>query len=121
MNRLNIFIILLILSSVGCKKYLEQKLDKKLVVPTTIRDAQAMLDNSNVFNIVGPLSIQLAADDHYLVTEDWFVASLTDRNSYIWKEDVFNDADNNDWSSQYIIVYYANVILEAIENGKIKG
>lgn len=105
----------------GCEKYLDEKPDKKLVVLSTVHDAQALLDNVQEINMAGPLSIHVAADEHYLTTTDWLTANNTDRYSYIWGDDIFNDNRYNDWSLQYRIVYYCNIILDALDEGKIKG
>lgn len=120
-NHIKLLFAILLICISSCKKYLDEKPDKRLVVLSTVQDAQALLDNVQEVNMVGPLSIHVAADEHYLITTDWLTANNTDRYSYIWGDDIFNDNRYNDWSLQYRIVYYCNIILDALGEGKIKG
>ncbi|WP_338839221.1 RagB/SusD family nutrient uptake outer membrane protein [Flavobacterium ginsenosidimutans] len=114
------FIVLLIL--MGCKKFLEEKPDKKLVVPSTVQDAQALMNKTDVFTTIYPASGEFAAGDFYLLSEDW--QSLTEQSqqqSYIWGDNVFNEYERNDWSLPYVTVYNSNVVLDAIAKGDING
>src|SRR6478672_7153600 len=98
----------------SCKKFLDEKPDKKLVVPSTLADLQAVLDNTNTFNAAYPFSPELSADNYYITTQEWQARSTTERNLYIWDADVFNETDRNDWSSPYTIVYGSNVVLDQL-------
>ncbi|MGN0019490.1 MAG: RagB/SusD family nutrient uptake outer membrane protein, partial [Sphingobacterium hotanense] len=106
---------------VSCEKFLEEKPNKKLVVLSSVKDAQALMNNSSVFITPHPTSGEYAAGDFYLLTEDWQSLSWqSHRQSYIWGDHVFDDMERNDWSLPYVAVYNANIILEAIANGEIK-
>lgn len=109
----------------SCNKYLDSKPDKTLVVPASVQDFQALLDNTTKMNRYYPFTTELAGDNIYLNTADWSARTVTQQNVYIWGKDVFNDNDQNDWSLLYIIVYYANVVLDKAEgvNGSenVKG
>ncbi len=115
-------ILFLILGNFSCKKYLDQKPDKKLVVPTTIQDAQALLDNTRTMSIIYPSAGELSGDDYYVLPDDWTSANTTtERNCYIWGRDVFNDYDHNDWSGPYLAVYFSNIILDALKENDFTG
>lgn len=104
---------LLIFSS--CKKYLDAKPDKMLVVPNTLRDIQALLDNNSTMNRFSPAAGESSADDYYLADEAW--ASMyyeSSRRTYLWQTGIFNDHFPNDWSTTYDAVYFANIALENI-------
>lgn len=105
----------------GCKQYLDVKPDKKLVVPSTVRDIEALLNNTRIFNIAYPGMGEVAAGDFYLLSANWkALSSPSVRNSYIWGDDIFNENERNEWSMTYNKVYNSNVILDAIKDGKIK-
>ncbi|OIR01330.1 SusD family protein [mine drainage metagenome] len=109
-NFIGYFTIAAILCS--CNKYLDAKPDKTLVVPATVQDFQAILDNTTKMNRSYPYSTELAADNMYITTADFNGRTTTERNIYTWGKDVFNDSYQNDWSLPYIVVYYANVVLD---------
>lgn len=121
------FIGCLIAASVlcSCNKYLDAKPDKALVVPASVQDFQAILDNTTKMNRSYPYSTELAADNIYITTADFNGRTTTERNIYTWGKDVFNDNDRNDWSLSYIAVYYANMVLDNADalagTGNVKG
>lgn len=99
----------------SCKKYLDAKPDKKLELPTTIADVQALLDNESIMNLNNPGTGEISADNYYLTDAAWAsVSNLSQRNMYIWGSDItLNDLPNH-WSRLYDIVGVANVALESI-------
>ena len=109
----------------GCNKYLEPKPDQTLVVPSTVQDLQAILDNTTRMNRYYPFATELAADNFYMNYTDWVARTTTQQNVYIWEKDVYNDNDQNDWSLTYVVVYYANVVLDNADKitntGNVKG
>lgn len=118
MNKGNFHILLyfslslgLVLCS-GCKKYLDEKPNKNLTVPSSFKDLQALLDQNSVFNIYQLDAGDGSCDDYYLTTEIWNSLSLEgDRQSYIWGDEIFYGATNQ-WFLLYQQVYYANLVLE---------
>ncbi|HEX5149985.1 MAG TPA: RagB/SusD family nutrient uptake outer membrane protein [Parafilimonas sp.] len=99
----------------SCKKYLDEKTNKKLVVPSTLQDAQALLDNYKQLNLTYPSTGQESDDDHYLLDNNYNALSLVGQQVYTW--DV-NAQTYNDWSYLYGNVLYANLALETTENIK---
>lgn len=111
----------LIFINFSCKDYLDIKPDKKLVVLSTTAEAQALLNNI-LFNTAYPASGEIASDHYYVKDTDWLsVRALSERNAYIWAKDVFNESPRNDWSLTYEKVYNANLVIDAIKEGKIEG
>jgi hypothetical protein len=112
-----IFILLiLLLPFTGCKKFLSDKPDKTLVVPATISDYQALLDNASIMNMQGP-SIGEVSSDNYYMTDAAYDALPADRNrqAYIWGTGIFDGQYPNDWSNAYDIVNKANIVLNNID------
>ncbi|HEX7755893.1 MAG TPA: RagB/SusD family nutrient uptake outer membrane protein [Niabella sp.] len=107
-------LVLLLLFS-GCKKYLDEKPDKHLVIPTRVEDLQGLLDdNTTMNNYTWGLS-EASADDYYLTTKDWSSLSTeAERNMYIWGDEVISEAYPNWWSLIYGCIYNTNVVLDYI-------
>jgi hypothetical protein len=107
---------ILIVSS-GCKKYLDEKPNKKLVVPSSLQDLQSLLNNYYLYNGSDPSTGELSSTDYYLTDEDY--NALTDefaKRAYTWeKERIFNQGVNgNDWYAIYNTLYGPNTVLELI-------
>lgn len=104
----------------SCSSYLDVKPDKKLVVPETAGEVQTLLNNIFVLSGSYPASGEISSDCFYLDDKDWLSTNTSqERNAYIWQEDVFNDNPRNDWSLSYEKVYYANLVIDWIDNGSI--
>lgn len=103
----------------ACEKYLDAKPDKKLVVPGTINDLQALLDNYPRMNGADPGSGEISADDYYLTEQNW-QGLFTDqyRRMYIWEKDGLFEEGSNDWGKVYTSIYYSNTAIEGISTIK---
>ncbi|QEC51502.1 SusD-like starch-binding protein associating with outer membrane [Anseongella ginsenosidimutans] len=98
---------------VSCKEYLDVKPDKKLVVPVTLQDMQAILNNVNLLNVNYPSIGETAADDYYLTYEDWAALRIgEDQSTYIWGDMAPRLAQ---WNAPYKCIFTANLVLETIE------
>jgi hypothetical protein len=102
----------------SCKKdWLNVKPDKKLVVPHTLPDLQAMLDYTSVFNNGQPALGEVGTDDYYILYPDWLALyTNTERNGYVWAKDVYSGESVTDWMLAYQRVFYENYVLETIES-----
>ncbi|MFS0491877.1 RagB/SusD family nutrient uptake outer membrane protein [Leadbetterella byssophila] len=117
----NLIYFLLATLLFSCREYLDVKPDKKLVVPSDFLEAQSIL-NHYLFNIGYPGFGEVASDDYYLETTDWQAAgTIAEKNAYLWNPDVFNASPRNDWSFTYEKIYYANLVIDGIEQGSITG
>lgn len=104
---------------ISCKKYLDEKPDKKLAVPSTVADVQAMLDYYSQL-VLDPASDEVSADDYYLTTATWQALSKEeDRRMYTWQKDNIFIAQANDWSIVYRNIYYYNSVLDYLQKIKI--
>jgi hypothetical protein len=96
---------------VSCKTYLDVKPDKKLVQPSTLQDAQALLDNF-FMNANYPMLGPEGDDDYYLLDADFNRMPAPIQKRYTWQSDaVVNDYD---WSTMYQNILYANMALETV-------
>lgn len=105
--------------------YLEAKPDAALIVPNTLDDLQALLNNDRVMNgvvqnegIVPSLG-EISADDYFVNNENNFdiLLKVNNRNTYLWQSNVFEGRDNVlDWNLLYKSIFYANVVLDQLAN-----
>ncbi|ARS35802.1 RagB/SusD family nutrient uptake outer membrane protein [Pontibacter actiniarum] len=113
--RRSIQALLLLCLLAGCETFLDEKPDKAMVVPATLPDLQALLDNYPVLNENDPGAGEVSADDYYLTDADWeSLYQEEDRRMYIWAEDRLFAEQSNDWFFAYRPVYTANTVLETL-------
>lgn len=106
------YIVLTCLLFTGCEKFLKEKPNKKLAVPTSLQDYQAILDKYNVINYEDPSAGEISADDYYLTDEAWAARKETEQRMYLWENNHLFEETYNDWSTTYTPVYRANTVLE---------
>ncbi|QNL51964.1 RagB/SusD family nutrient uptake outer membrane protein [Olivibacter sp. SDN3] len=98
----------------GCtKEMLERKPDQSLVVPATLTDFKALLDNAFSNPLTG---LEISAGDYEVTFEDWqAMTSARSRNMYIWNADI-NEGSQlvTEWDDSYEQVFYANVVLDGL-------
>jgi starch-binding outer membrane protein, SusD/RagB family len=107
---------ILFLSISGCKKYLNEKPDKNLVVPQTLQDLQGLLDNNNVMNLFADGLGEESADNYYIYYARWEALAQNYQSVYIWGDEIIYNTNPNPWETLYNTVYYANTVLENIDN-----
>jgi tetratricopeptide (TPR) repeat protein len=100
----------------SCQKFLDAKPDKRLVVPTTVNDIQAMLDNTSDLNL-GYANLSESGSDNFYITDAAYNAlSEEARNAFLWN---WQGLDDLQWYNMYRVVFLSNVALESLE--KIEG
>lgn len=98
------------------KEWLEIKSDKKLVVPSNLNDAAAILENTVRMNEgMTPNLFDISCDDYAVA--DGILAAVTpwERNAYLWERTIFVDnkgAEN--WTYLYQQIYNANLALDVL-------
>jgi tetratricopeptide (TPR) repeat protein len=109
-----LFFYLILLIIVGCRKeWLDQKTDANLVIPSTIKDFDALIANNTIMNYNNPEAGEIASDGHYALSTS--VAGLNDQiyTAYTWsKERTFRGV--NSWINPYNKIFYCNVVLEGL-------
>ena len=107
-----LILIILLFKTGACKKYLDEKPDKSLIVPTTIEDLQRILNDNFTLNVSTCAYGEVSTDDYFLLDESYNALEDFDRKSYTWKKFDYNYP--NQWSHNYNKVYYANFCLEQV-------
>ena len=96
----------------SCKKYLSEIPDKKLAIPATVADLQAILDNYRVMNNFYPYASEILADNYYMTTSSFLsLTNETHRNYYTWQPTPESEA----WVGIYAPARDANVVLDNVE------
>jgi hypothetical protein len=115
-------IILTLLAGMGlmisCNKnnFLNKKPSSDLVVPSTLMDFQALLDNDLVMQETPELG-ELSTDDFYLDSGVWQNLDVKEHNAYVWASDIYGGQGGvEDWDDPYQQVFYANVVLDGLPN-----
>ena len=114
--------LLILFQSCG-KKWLEAKPDTLIAVPGTIKDFQALLDNTiQVFNINQAAGLaEISSGDFYITFTTWeSLFNVQERSAYTWAptENFYSKEQSIDWVNGYRRILNANLILEGID--KIK-
>lgn len=104
----------------SCQKdFLKAKPNKALLVPETLTDFQALLDNSSsVMNIV-PYLNEVGTDDIYTSNSGLISQSQEIQNAYIWAPTIFQERTSSDWNTPYQQVLYANIVLDGLKGFKV--
>ena len=117
MRIIRLYIIAAIsLCLLSCEKdFLEKKPDKALLIPKSLKDFQTLLDNELVMNLVPALGV-ISGDEFYVTDALYTSMSGTERNAYLWNKEIYDaGAQLNDWNIPYRQVFYANAVLDGLE------
>lgn len=118
MKRKLIYLTISLLSLASCRdQFLSVKSDKKMVIPETLDDMEAMLDYSDLMNRFLPWIEEVQADDYYISETHWNGLSSNPvyKNSYVWASDIYEGTlSSREWNLPYSIVFQANVVLEGL-------
>jgi len=125
MKYLKLLIIILIVC--GCKKsvFLDANPNDKIIIPESLADMDALLDNNNVMNGDGiegltPVFGEIASDDHYIPNNVFPALTKGQINLYAWKDDFYeNTRSYYGWELSYKAVLYANAVLSSLEKKPI--
>lgn len=104
------FIATLFISS--CKKFLDAKTNKALVLSETLDDAQALLDHYSLMNTFFP-SLGNESDDNYYLPLSYFqTMAVNNRNRHTWAKSAL---DETSWGFLYQKVLAANIAKETVD------
>jgi tetratricopeptide (TPR) repeat protein len=110
--------IVSLLLSPSCKKdWLDAKPNKALVVPSTVADYQALLDNSANMNTQSP-ALSMVGDGDYYITDAVYnsLSQPFEKGAYSWAAtgDFYGGQRLPDWTVAYQRILQANVVLDGL-------
>lgn len=108
-----LFILMLLLAA-SCGDYLELKPDKKMVIPATLSDLQALLNNTGFMNQSEEAIGEMSADNYYLNSDALSSIDEWSRDTYLWGE--HTTPGGAGWGNYYRIILYANQVIESVES-----
>lgn len=115
MKVLRIYMLFTVLIAAGCaKSFLDEKPDKSLVVPITLDDMRALLDNNQVMNVT-PYYTIMSGDE--LASSNKTLSGLI-LNSYTWADQIWISSISSDWNKPFEQIFYANVVLDGLLKNK---
>ncbi|MBE9583330.1 RagB/SusD family nutrient uptake outer membrane protein [Mucilaginibacter sp. JRF] len=87
------------------------------MVPTTLSDYQAILDNSNTMNYAPGMNI-IASDDLDNTADGLEQVELPlEKNAYLRAADVYEGvAVTPDWDTPYQQIFYSNIVLDGLKD-----
>lgn len=99
-----LFFILCTCCLISCKKYLDAKPDKQLVLASSsVANVQDLLDYDVTMNLNNPGTGEVSADNYYITDAVWAgLTSVAQRNMYIWGDDITLSEFPNHWSRLYL-------------------
>lgn len=104
--------------SASChNEWLDVKRNKRVVIPSTLEDLQALLDYTKTMNVEStPALGEISADNYYVTDEKWqSLSSPEQKNGYIWAKDIFvGDSGDPEWNLPYRQVFTSNIVLEGL-------
>lgn len=118
-------LLLLILFS-ACEKYLEEKSDKSLAIPTTLHDFQSLVNNWEIMNSGFSSMGEASCDDHFLKDADYEGGLYyeSDKRLYTWQPDYVTrpvSSAGDEWEKCYSRIYVCNSVLQGLEENKLVG
>lgn len=109
------FIVLFCESSCS-RNWLDEKPSKNLVVPETLKDLQAILDNEYAFNSGYCYAPIISSPFVYVSDNDLGSLLQEDRDMYAWSEIINYEKDqSNDWNFFFKMIEYTNLVLEGVK------
>lgn len=120
-------VYIMIILCIGCKKgdWFDVKSDKKLASPATLKDYQALMDNSAILNVNTPYLKEIASDGHSVTDEMAQTLYSEYKNAYTWSHEqryeIVPDWIANGTTGSYRKVYYANLVLDGLIKIKPDG
>jgi hypothetical protein len=101
-------------------KFLSAPPDQSQVVPSSLEDLQAILDNDLVMNGSGNYGVvpslgETGADNYYVSANNFnTVLKPLEQNAYTWAKNIFSNEQVLDWNFPYRSVFYANEVLDVL-------
>lgn len=120
-----LFICFVFLSACTKSGFLSGKPDNALVVPTTLPELQAILDNDKTMNgstdefTGGPTPAVLleGTDDYFMPGDNYVTLTAYAQSVYTWaKDNTYGGmTSTGDWDFPYKVVFYSNIVLEGLQ------
>lgn len=113
-----LYLLMISISLVGCQKYLDEKPNKALALPSdNIENLKLLLSDTYTMNQNSASAGEIASDNFSFTDAGYnrlLQSSPTSANLYAWNTNLFNENDRNDWTYTYNAVLNTNLVLDAL-------
>lgn len=86
-----------------------------MVIARELKDLRAVLDHTNNMNFISTGVGESASDNIFVTDADWAGLDQGMQNLYIWGDEIVHDRFNDPWLGHYRSIYYANYVLETVD------
>ncbi|ACU04199.1 RagB/SusD family nutrient uptake outer membrane protein [Pedobacter heparinus] len=101
----------------SCNKFLEEKPDISMHIPSTISDFQALLDQGGIW-VNDPGLLEILAGDYYVNSSSWQNLNSADATNHIWASDAVPNILS--WNLPYQFpIYYSNIVLDQLASSQL--
>lgn len=111
-------LIVIVIFTIGCNKandWLNAPRSKQDVTFNTLKDYQALLNNTAIFNLTLPTVGLIGTDNIYIVENNIQSVPVVERNSYLWNKEIYEGKSSFEYNFSYIAINYANIVLKGID------
>lgn len=113
---LSLIICILILFSCKKSSFLDESPNQQLIIPKSVNDFQAILDDYYTINTRVPNLTEVSSDNYYWLPGYINSANTEVLNAYIWNDDIWYKNILLNWSYPYHVVFNSNVVLDGLED-----
>lgn len=104
---------LILMLFTSCDEYLSVKPDKKLAIPSTPSDLQAILDMISAMNDLNPGLGEIGSDNFFLPYDNWLsIDEEENRDAYVWRNSPSHELY---WTWMYKKIFNTNLVLDYID------
>lgn len=114
-----LFFFFMITCFIACKKeteWLDKKSSKQNVIPQTLQDYQALLDDNGTFNQYYSFNGNAGTDNYFVKDEDLGTLNEFVVNIYKWDSQInWRNGSASAWNLPFQVIAYANLVLEGMK------
>ena len=105
-----------LLISTSCQSFLDEKPTKSILVPESVSDFEALLDEYGAMNQT-PILPFMFSDDYWTSASNWQNFDPWQQRAYLWEKDPYlPDQAPLDYTLMYQKINYANIILDKLKD-----
>ncbi|SMD01272.1 RagB/SusD family nutrient uptake outer membrane protein [Pedobacter nyackensis] len=111
--------ILIAIIFCACTKqdeWLSEKSQKNIVVPKTLVDYQAILDNQAWIHNIFSNDCLVSADDFYLNDTGFNSEDENTRNFYSWNDNIWVNGRSHVWNDFFSIIFKSNAVIDGLND-----
>ncbi|MDR2275358.1 MAG: RagB/SusD family nutrient uptake outer membrane protein [Sphingobacterium sp.] len=109
-----LLVIAICFFGVSCtKEFLDEKPKSSLMVPKTLADLRALMDDPYIFISSGSPSLAWVSSDDFVAPDNYVkTLSATEREAYLWEKAM--GGNDLDWFYCYQQIFNANIVLDRL-------